>query len=56
MSGSDWNANFTTQSGRTVVVTPVDWNAELAANGGNTVSIGFVGNQSGANPPPARSP
>ena len=25
----------------------------LAANGGNSVSFGFVGNQSGANPPPA---
>ena len=26
--------------------------ANLSANGGNTVSFGFVGNQSGANPPP----
>ncbi len=52
VSGSTWNANFA-QSGQNVVVTPLGWNAELAANGGNTVSFGFVGNQSGANPPPA---
>jgi hypothetical protein len=31
----------------------VDWNSSLAAGGGNTVSFGFVGNQIGANPPPA---
>lgn len=49
---SGWNANYT-QTGQTVVVTPVDWDANLAADSGNTVSIGFVGNQTGANPPPA---
>ncbi len=52
VSGSTWNAHFA-GSGQNVVVTPVDWNANLAANGGNTVSFGFVGNQTGANPPPA---
>ena len=36
-----------------MVVTPLGWDADLAANSGNTVSIGFVGNQTGANPPPA---
>jgi len=51
VSGSTWNANFS-ESGQNVVVTPVSWNANLAANGGNTVGFGFVGNQSGANPPP----
>ncbi len=52
VSASTWNANFS-QNGKTVVVTPVDWNGYLAPNGGNTVSIGFVGNQTGANPSPA---
>jgi len=51
VSGSYWNATFA-QTGQTVVVTPVNWNANLSANGGNTVSMGFVGNQTGANPPP----
>ncbi|NUP42987.1 MAG: alpha-L-arabinofuranosidase [Streptomyces sp.] len=46
-----WNAHLT-QSGRTVVATPVDWNATLAANGGNSASFGFTGANSGANPPP----
>jgi hypothetical protein len=35
-----------------VIVTPSADNAHLAANSGNTVSFGFVGNQTGANPPP----
>jgi len=48
---SGWNATYA-EDGRNVVVTPQDWDANLAANGGNTVSVGFVGNQSGANPPP----
>lgn len=52
VSGSYWNGTFT-QSGRNVVVTPVDWNAYLAPNGGNTVNVGFVGDQTGANPSPA---
>ena len=52
VSGSTWNANYS-EDGQNVVVTPVDWDGNLAANGGNTVSMGFVGNQSGANPPPA---
>jgi len=52
VSGSTWNASFA-ESGRNVVVTPQNWNANLAASSGNTVSFGFVGNQSGANPPPA---
>ena len=47
-----WNATYT-QTGQTVIVTPVTWDANLAADSGNTVSIGFVGNQTGANPPPA---
>ena len=47
-----WNATYT-QTGQTVIVTPGSWDGNLAAGGGNTVSIGFVGNQSGANPPPA---
>ncbi len=46
-----WNAKVT-QSGRTVVATPVDWNGTLAANGGNSASFGFTGANSGANPPP----
>ena len=49
---SGWNASYS-QTAQNVVVTPVDWDANLTANSGNTVSIGFVGNQSGANPPPA---
>lgn len=52
VSGSTWNANFAVD-GQHVVVTPPAWNIGLAANGGNTVSFGFVGNQTGANPPPA---
>ena len=52
ISTTTWNANYS-QNGQNVVVTPVSWNAELAANSGNTVSTGFVGNQTGANPPPA---
>ena len=52
VSGSTWNANYS-EDGRSVVVTPVSWDASLAANSGNTVSIGFVGNQSGADPSPA---
>jgi len=51
VSGSTWNATYA-EDGQNVVVTPVSWNADLAANSGNTVSFGFVGNQSGANPPP----
>jgi hypothetical protein len=47
-----WNANYS-QNGQNVVVTSGTWDAQLAANGGNSVSIGFVGNQAGANPPPA---
>jgi hypothetical protein len=46
-----WNAHLT-QTGRTVVATPVDWNGTLAANGGNSVSFGFTGANTGANPPP----
>jgi hypothetical protein len=46
-----WNAHLT-QSGRTVVATPVDWNGTLAANGGNSASFGFTGANTGANPPP----
>ncbi len=52
ISGSTWNATFAA-NGRNVIVTPVSYNATLAANGANTVSFGFVGNQTGANPPPA---
>jgi hypothetical protein len=52
VSSSTWNANYS-ENGENVVVTPVSWDANLAANSGNTVSIGFVGNQSGANPSPA---
>jgi hypothetical protein len=51
VSGSTWNATYA-EDGRNVVVTPQGGNANLAANSGNTVSFGFVGNQSGANPPP----
>ncbi|MEW1862024.1 cellulose binding domain-containing protein [Streptomyces sp. NPDC088194] len=46
-----WNAELS-QSGRTVVATPVDWNATLAANGGNSADFGFTGANSGAYPPP----
>lgn len=49
---STWNATFAAD-GQNVVATPVDWNAYLAPLGGNSVSIGFVGNQTGANPSPA---
>lgn len=49
---SGWNAGYA-ENGRDVVVTPVDWDADLAAHGGNTVSIGFTGNQAGADPSPA---
>ncbi len=52
VSASTWNANYS-EDGQNVVVTPVSWDANLAANSGNTASIGFVGNQTGANPPPA---
>ena len=46
-----WNATYTA-TGSNVLVTPLNWDANLSANAGNTVSIGFVGNQTGANPPP----
>jgi hypothetical protein len=49
---SGWNATYA-ENGQDVVVTPVGWDADLAANGGNTVSIGFTGNQAGADPSPA---
>ncbi len=49
---SGWNANWSA-SGQNVHATNVDWDANLAANGGNSVSIGFVGNNSGAYPSPA---
>jgi hypothetical protein len=52
VSSSTWNANYS-ENGQNVVVTPVSWDANLAANSGNTVGIGFVGNQSGADPSPA---
>jgi hypothetical protein len=52
VSASTWNADYT-EDGQNVVVTSQTGDAGLAANGGNTVSTGFVGNQSGANPPPA---
>jgi hypothetical protein len=52
VSGSNWNASYS-ENAQNVVVTPVSWDANLAANSGNTVSIGFVGNQSGADPSPA---
>jgi hypothetical protein len=51
VSGSTWNATFAA-NGQNVTVTPASWNGNLAANGGNTVSVGFVGNQTGANSPP----
>jgi hypothetical protein len=49
---SGWNANWSA-SGQNVHATNVDWDANLAPNGGNSVSIGFVGNNSGAYPSPA---
>jgi hypothetical protein len=52
VSSSTWNASYS-EDGQNVTVTPADWDADLAASSGNTVSIGFVGNQSGADPPPA---
>ncbi|MFI1994510.1 cellulose binding domain-containing protein [Actinoplanes sp. NPDC020271] len=52
VSGSTWNATFAVD-GQHVVVTPSAYNGTLAADGANTVSFGFIGNQSGANPPPA---
>jgi len=52
VSGSTWNATFTV-NGQNVIVTPPSNNATLAAGGANSVSFGFVGNQTGANPPPA---
>jgi len=52
VSGSSWNATLTT-TGQKVIVTPPDNNKTLAANGANSLSFGFVGNQTGANPPPA---
>jgi hypothetical protein len=52
VSSSNWNANYS-ESGQNVVVTPLSWDNYLAANGGNTLSMGFVGNQSGADPSPA---
>ncbi|MFI0898152.1 cellulose binding domain-containing protein [Streptomyces sp. NPDC020983] len=52
VSGSTWNATYT-ESGQNVIVTPSTYTTDLAPNSGNTVSFGFVGNQTGANPPPA---
>jgi hypothetical protein len=52
VSGSYWNANYA-ENGENVNVTPVSWDGYLAPDGGNTVSIGFVGNQDGADPSPA---
>jgi hypothetical protein len=52
VSGSYWNANYA-ENGEDVNVTPVSWDGYLAPDGGNTVSIGFVGNQDGADPSPA---
>jgi len=49
--GSGWNANWSS-SGQNVVATSLAWNATLAPNGGNSASIGFVGNNTGAYPPP----
>jgi hypothetical protein len=51
VSSSNWNANYA-ESGENVNVTPVSWDGYLAPDGGNTVSIGFVGNQDGADPSP----
>ncbi len=52
LSDSTWNAGFA-EDGRHVVVTPTASNTYLAPHGGNTLSFGFVGDQTGANPPPA---
>jgi len=52
VSSSNWNANYS-ESGQNVVVTPLSWDNYLAPDGGNTLSMGFVGNQSGADPSPA---
>ncbi|GAA2006073.1 cellulose binding domain-containing protein [Catenulispora subtropica] len=49
--GSGWNATWSS-SGQNVEATSLTWNANLAANGGNSASIGFVGNNTGAYPPP----
>ena len=46
-----WNADLS-QSGRTVVATPVDWNGTLAANGGNSADFGFTAANTGAYPSP----
>ncbi|GAA3453512.1 cellulose binding domain-containing protein [Dactylosporangium matsuzakiense] len=51
VSGSTWNATFAV-NGQNVVVTPAAYNATLAANAANSASFGFIGNQTGANPPP----
>ena len=51
VGSSTWNAHFS-ETGQDVLVTPLDPNAQLAPNGGNALSFGFVGNQSGPNPPP----
>jgi hypothetical protein len=52
VSSSTWNANFAVD-GQNVLATPVASNTYLAPDSGNTISIGFVGNQTGANPSPA---
>jgi hypothetical protein len=52
ISDSTWNATFAT-NGQNVIVTPTAGNATLAPGGANSASFGFVGNQTGANPPPA---
>jgi Cellulose binding domain/Fibronectin type III domain len=52
VSSSYWNANYS-ESGDSVNVTPVSWDGYLAPDSGNSVSIGFVGNQDGADPSPA---
>ncbi|GAA2058842.1 cellulose binding domain-containing protein [Catenulispora yoronensis] len=49
---SGWNANWTS-SGQNVEATSLAWNANLAPGGGNSASIGFVGSNTGAYPPPA---
>jgi hypothetical protein len=48
---SGWNANWSA-SGQNVVATSLTWDANLAPNGGNSASIGFVGNNTAAYPPP----
>jgi hypothetical protein len=52
VSSSNWNANFS-DSGQAVTVTNQNWDGYLAPESGNSVSVGFVGNQAGANPSPA---